>query len=88
MENIEILENKMLTAITSKLVIIESQKNIADKYAAKECAIVSKKIAIGFADWININSYINSSDDLWYKNSDGDTSKGITIDDLFEFYDS
>jgi len=56
------------------------------KYAVDECIKITEQECIGFAEWINIESYICSTNELWYQMSDGITDDGITTQTLFQLY--
>ena len=52
----------------------------------QQCAEIAEKFAIGFFVWINNSYWIQSSNDLWYFQSDGIPEEGITIEELLEIY--
>ncbi len=56
---------------------------------AKELEQENKdNFAIGFAEWINNNYWLLSSDDLWYYKSDGNNNDGIDTTELLQIYKS
>ena len=48
---------------------------------------ITKQTAIDFMDWQIDECWINSSNDLWYRKSDGNPEEGITTTQLFELFE-
>ena len=53
------------------------------EFSAKIHAQVTEDVACKFAEWIIINFWIVSSNDLWYQKSDGNPDEGLTTSELF-----
>ncbi len=51
---------------------------------AKNC----KQTAIDFLEWQASESWILSSNDLWYQNSDGVPEEGITTEQLYDLFEN
>ena len=45
-----------------------------------------KMAAINFAEWIANEFWILSSNDLWYKKSDGNPDEGLTTEEIYELF--
>lgn len=43
---------------------------IGHKTADKRCVQIAGEFAVGFVEWITSNSFIQSSNNLWYAGSD------------------
>lgn len=60
------------------------------KYATTKCAEIAEdykdKECINFVEWITSNSFIQSSNNLWYEGSDGYPESGIETKELLELY--
>jgi len=85
------LEEKFKKVIPIHVTQRETEESMSIKRnlaidAAKQCVEITEQECIGFAEWINIESYICSTNELWYQMSDGITDDGITTQTLFQLY--
>lgn len=68
----------------------ESKRNYYEaliKFAMEKYAEQLKEnCAVKFAEWINENFWIQSSNDLWYYKTDGNPSEGMNTIELFKLF--